>query len=663
MANAHSPGAPRFPPRSSVLTTRIHFTVKDQGVGFVRFCPFDAREILFLRGGPVRHIQPDPVFFSMVGNARVGPYGIEVLRQRQVLSPPVAQPGAPPVNPAEYQPVDDVLLLPDGELRIRREPYGFNDAEVAHIVASIEIQSLTNPADPANRDYWYQGIAPGAWSGQGSTPQGIPGGWSAQGPMPPGGLQGPGPSPPMGSMPMGSVSGPAGYASPASPPQAAAGAWQAQGPGGREVVLQSSTFTMPASCASCRAPKQTTLSASRRQSRAVRGTVTRTFAIPYCNACAARCVATQKQSTRFGWLAFLMTVLLACLGFAVPGLPGLVLVGLPTLAVVGFAIAAKTTWAPKPPPAPATTSGAAVRLTSFKKDRSVLYCTNAAWAGEFAQASGVTATPRTRRGTFARGALTVGLLLTPAAALGVWFTAHPEVHIDNAGASPLQIWVDDKPRLVVPANTSGISPPSIYVPFGKHTFGYSPVDAPGPVATVEGTARMMDDFLYNPGESGCYWLIADSYGSASVAGIAQGPQPIQEFYSFDNVDTWFGENPQSVEVSNGRTGDTRVALQRAKACMELVEHGCPLEVRQQFQACVRGAKTDADFDKCGAQVSCDAEPASNEGPAGPAEPSGSSVHPAPHGAAHASPVAPHASPVAPAHSGPAAPLASAHKHA
>jgi hypothetical protein len=378
MANAPSPPAAlRFPPRSSVLTTRIHFTVKEQGVGFVRFGPFDAREIVFLRGGPVRHIQPDPVFFSTVGNARVGPYGIEVLRHRQVPSPPVAQPGAPPVSPAEYQPVDDVLLLPDGELRIRREPYGFNDAEVARIIASIEIQSTTNPGDPANRDYWYQGIAPGAWSGQGSTPRGVSGGWSGQGstpqgvsggwsgqgstpqgvsgvwsgegPMPPGGPQGPG-GPPMGPMPMGSASGPAGYASPASPQPG--GAWQAQGPGGREVVLQSSTFTMPASCASCRAPKQTTLNASRRQSRAVRGTVTRTFAIPYCNACAARCAAAQKQSTKFGWLAFLMTAVLACLGFAVPGLPGVVLVGLPTVAVVGFAIAAMTTWAPKPPPAP-----------------------------------------------------------------------------------------------------------------------------------------------------------------------------------------------------------------------------------------------------------------------------------------------------------------------
>jgi hypothetical protein len=471
-----------------------------------------------------------------------------------------------------------------------------------------------------------------------------------------------------GPFPSGSVSGPVGFVQPGSTPQVGGPYRQAYAPAqeGREVVLQSSTFTMPASCASCRGPKQVTLNASHRQSRAVRGTVTRTFAIPYCGPCAARITANHKQGLKFGWLALLMTVVLAALGFAVPGLPGVVLVGFPTLAVIGFAVAVMTNLAPKAPPPPATSSGPAVRLTSFKKDKSVLYCTNAAWAGEFAQANGVNATPRNRRETFGRGSLTIGLLLAPGAALGVWFAAHPQVHIDNAGASAMQIWVDDKPRMVVQANASGAEQPSMYVPFGKHTFGYSPVGEARPVATVEGNAKMMDDFLYNPGETACYWLIADSYGSASVSGIAQGPQPIQEFYSFDNIDTWFGENPQSVSVSNGRTGDTRIALQRAKACMDLVEHGCSIEVRQQFQTCVRTANTDADFDKCGAQVRCGSEAESNEAPIEPEEPNDPakpSAHPAPHGASHGTSVAPaHSGLAAPSHGVSPAPSASAHKH-
>src|SRR5580700_8659838 len=142
MANAPSPpGALRFPTRSSVLTTRIHFTVKEQGVGFVRFCPFDAREILFLRGGPVRHVQPDPVFFSTVGNARVGPYGIEVLRHRQVLSPPVAQPGAPPATRAGHRPGAAALPRPAGGPRPRRGRKGSNDGGADRMAASIKTKS------------------------------------------------------------------------------------------------------------------------------------------------------------------------------------------------------------------------------------------------------------------------------------------------------------------------------------------------------------------------------------------------------------------------------------------------------------------------------------------------------------------------------------------
>jgi hypothetical protein len=240
--------------------------------------------------------------------------------------------------------------------------------------------------------------------------------------------------------------------------------------------------------------------------------------------------------------------------------------------------------------------------------------------------------------------------VAPLAAGVVWFMTHPEIRIDNAGTTALQIWLDGKPRIVVQPNTAGVAPPSIYVPYGTHKLGYSPVDAAQPVATLEGNARMMDDFLYNPGETACYWLEADAYGSASVKGISQGPQPIQEFYSFDKVDTWFGDNPQSISVSSGQSGGTRIALQRAKACMELAEHGCTLESRIEFQKCIIAAKSDAEFDKCGDEVRCHGseEPTAEEGTPSTAEP-GHPAHPSPHATPHATPH-PATPSVAPTHS-------------
>jgi hypothetical protein len=141
---------------------------------------------------------------------------------------------------------------------------------------------------------------------------------------------------------------------------------------------------------------------------------------------------------------------------------------------------------------------------------------------------------------------------------------------------------------------------------------------------------MGDAHLYNPAKSACYWLVADSYGSASVDGIQKGPQPIQEFYRFDKVDTWFGTNPQSISVSQGQSGGTRVAVQRSKSCMEFIEHGCTLEARVTLVTCQRGAKSDADFDKCfdtakaacksGATPAPAASPAAVRGPAPVAAP-------------------------------------------
>jgi hypothetical protein len=319
-----------------------------------------------------------------------------------------------------------------------------------------------------------------------------------------------------------------------------------------------------------------------------------------------------------------------------------VLILLPILFAVVFAVLAMTALAPKAPAPPAMAAGDAVKLISFDGSRSTLYCVNPMWGDEFARANGVQPVQKSRSAFFGANCLLVALVFAPILAGGTWFLAHPQVHVDNAGAEALQIWVDGKPRTIVEANKTGGVPPSFFIAHGKHTFGYSKVGATQPEATVEKDATMVDAHLYNPAKTGCYWLVADSYGSASTAGISQGPQPIQEFYSFDKVDTWFGDNPQSVEVQNGQSGDTRVALQRAKECMFLADKGCDESTREQFVTCQRAAGSEEASKRCTDGLTC-------LGGAKPAPGTAPSPHAGPHPSAHTPPhTAPHPSA---AHSG------------
>jgi hypothetical protein len=628
---APSPSAFRLAPRTPTLASRIALPVVDEGPGYVRFRPFnDARVILLLRGQPPREGIPPGVtpFWSLVATAPVGPFVVEVLRNKLVLSPPPWQPGMPPVDPQDYEPVDDVLLLPDGELRIPRAPRGFSDGEIAFIVQSIQLFSAMpgGAPDPAHRDYLPAGPAPFAPAGAAVDPRPI---MPAQPAPPPGGASSPGVAPPPGS------------------------ALQ-----GCDVVLQANTFNMPPRCASCGAPKETTLNTARTQSRAFRGKATRTFAIPYCNPCAARVKGARSKGLKLGLATFGIALATAALSFVAPGLPGVVLVAAPLLVSVGFAIAVMTRLAPPAPAPPAVGTGDAVRLVSFKGERSVLYCANPTWAQAFAQANNVSPVPKSRSSRFGVGSLWTAILVAPAAALGAWFTSHPELHIDNAGVEPLQIWVDGDPSVVVPPNPGGVVPPSIYVAYGQHMLGYSKTGAGHAEGAGEVHVTMRDDFLYNPGKTACYWLVADSYGSAAIKGVAQGPQPVLEFYSFDKVDTWFGDNPQSVSVSSGQSGDTRVAVQRAKACMELAADGCDEVARSAFVHCEQGATSDAAFAQCERAVSCGSKAGQGESNGEPPEPSPSAPAPGPAHTTHASPE-PKPGPPRPAHSShPVAPAAS-----
>jgi hypothetical protein len=344
----------------------------------------------------------------------------------------------------------------------------------------------------------------------------------------------------------------------------------------------------------------------------------------------------------FGIATFGIAIVFSALSLVAPGLPAAVLIGLPVIFSLVFAIVAMTALAPKQPAAPAMAKGDAVRLIKFSGSTSTLHCMNPQWADEFARMNGVQAQPKSRMSMFAGGALLSALLGAPIAAGVLFYVAHPTVYVDNAEKDALQIYVDGKPKEVVPADGHI----NFMIARGKHTFGYSKVGASAPEGTVDGNATMMDGHLYNPAKTACYWLVADSYGDASVMGVNRGPQAIQEFYTFDKVDTWFAENPQTIEVSSGERGGTRVALQRANDCMELVKHGCDAAARETFIDCQKAAKDDASYKKCVEEVSCgDIKPGGHPAVAGAgtAHPSGHTAPP-PHAGGHTAPPHPSAVP-------------------
>ena len=152
-------------------------------------------------------------------------------------------------------------------------------------------------------------------------------------------------------------------------------------------------------------------------------------------------------------------------------------------------------------------------------------------------------------------------------------------------------------------------PPSFSIGHGKHALGWSPVGASSPSGTVDADVTVNDAHLYNPERTACYWLQADAYGDATVHGVQHGPQPVKEFYSFDKVDTWFGNNPQEIEVDSHASGGTRVALQRDEDCMELAKKGCDPDSRDKFVTCEMAAikdKSKTEYEKCIQTAPCEA---------------------------------------------------------
>ena len=386
---------------------------------------------------------------------------------------------------------------------------------------------------------------------------------------------------------------------------------------GRAVTLSASSYSTPTFCCSCGAPQQTQIETSRSQKRG-NTTTTLRMRFPYCGPCAARIKDFQSKLRVSVLIAVAVAVVLSLLIFAVTAIPFAVAMVLAALIGVGVPVGIAVATRPKPPPAPATATGEAAKIVSFQSGgQATVYCTNAAWAEAFAHANGAQIQPKSKGDGFRTGAIVAAVIAAPGGAIAAWMVGHPTVHVDNGGPESLQIYVDGAKALVIPANANAF----FDVGHGKRTFGWSKIGDDKPTSTVEGNVTINDAHLYNPQKNACYWLIADSYGTASVDGIAQGPQPLQEMYAFDKVDTWFGENPQSIEVSSGGSGGTRVALQRSKACMQFVSRGCTLESRSMLVDCERAAKNKVEFDQCAdrAMANCGkgTPPASTSTAAGP----------------------------------------------
>lgn len=362
---------------------------------------------------------------------------------------------------------------------------------------------------------------------------------------------------------------------------------------GRSVTLDTSSYKSPPYCCSCGAPQETQLETSHMQQKGnVRTTLRLRF--PYCTPCAERSKAFHSKKIFVVLVAFFGAFVTAGLVFSLPILP--LAAGLGLAAIVGVGGVAGIAFAldPPPPPAPATARHEAARIVSFNGNVASILFTSPGFAEAFAHANGASLQPKGVSEGFVVAPIVTAAICAPLAGLAAWMIGHPTVYIDNATKEPIAIYVDGKEALELAADSHD----SLDLGYGEHELGWSKKGAKSPEGTTKAEVKVGDDHLYNPGKTACYWLVADVYGSASTDGIKDGPQPIAEFYRIDNVDTWFGANPESVEVSNGSSGDTRVALQRSNSCMQFVEHGCSMASRELLVSCQQGARTDTGMSDC-----------------------------------------------------------------
>lgn len=206
-------------------------------------------------------------------------------------------------------------------------------------------------------------------------------------------------------------------------------------------------------------------------------------------------------------------------------------------------------------------------------------------------------------------AMVAGSVIAVAVAVASWHLAHPLVHIDNPSGTPMQLWLDGERWTTLDGATPDGEPLALRVPWGRHIVGRSSLDADAPEAVDDvfvPSFPLGRTLLYDPGESGCYWLEVKAYGDASIHGHPHGPLRVRPLYQLDDVDVWFGAAPKDVETPIFSTGITRTALQRHQMCMELATSGCDAEARDAFVACQRSPRPPGEMVDCfqEAQASC-----------------------------------------------------------
>jgi hypothetical protein len=348
---------------------------------------------------------------------------------------------------------------------------------------------------------------------------------------------------------------------------------------GYTATITGLSMSMPSACCRCGAPPTKTLS-TQAQVRGFNlgGQKTRSIDLPYCDACEKRARAIQWARNKLFLVCTLVALVAAGFGVLVPFLPKLVLIVVPTALAVLICVVLRQQ------------AGTNVEdrhgawMSHASKDRSTFFCVNQKWAEDFASANGTQAVPA--KFNDAVRPWLIALFVTGGASTFVSFAVRPSVHIDNASKQAVQVWVDGKPS-VVAQPVSGLGErPTINLPMGQHTFGWSPVGASAPVETTAARkVAWLGDHLYNPGKTTCYDLDLTIYGSASGKGKQQGIQPIDDFYTFDHVDNWFKENPHTVSTKG--SGATRMALLPVEVCASLAEQGCALPIRTEMVECLR----------------------------------------------------------------------------
>ncbi len=123
------------------ITSTIELAKTADIGSFARYVPFgDRREVIVRRGKELGFW-----YGFELGRRKVKVEGgeFELVKYQNRLSPPPLLPGQQRLSGAaarQYEPITEVLFLPDAELLIPREPDGFTDAEVEKILAAISVR-------------------------------------------------------------------------------------------------------------------------------------------------------------------------------------------------------------------------------------------------------------------------------------------------------------------------------------------------------------------------------------------------------------------------------------------------------------------------------------------------------------------------------------------